>query len=118
MKVLVCEDDATMQFIIAHHLRSLGHQILSVTNVKSAIEQIDLELPDVVVTDYMLPDAMGTVLLEHIKKSAPKNIVAILMSAMELEMLEEEAGTDVREAYLRKPFTANQLKEKIESLVK
>jgi DNA-binding response OmpR family regulator len=116
MKVLVCEDDATMSFIINHHLKSFGFEPVLVTDVTSAIEKLNVERPDIIITDYILPDLTGLELIDYVGKLSPKPLPGILMSAMELEFLEQQEGIKLENFYLKKPFTAAQLKEKIEFL--
>ena len=117
MKVLVCEDDATMSFIINHHLKSFGHEAVLVTDVTSAIEKLSADLPDIVITDYILPDLTGLELIDYASKLSPKPLPGILMSAMELDFLEQQEGIKLKNSYLKKPFTAAELKEKIEGLL-
>jgi two-component SAPR family response regulator len=64
----------------------------------------------------MLGNASGIELIKYVSELNSITCIVILISAMELELLEQKEGSKLNSAYLKKPFTQKELNEKIESL--
>lgn len=116
-QVLVVEDNPDMREFIAFELQG-EYRVLKAANgiegVRVAVEQ----LPDVIVSDVMMPEMDGYQLCREIRKDPrTKHIPIILLTAradmaMKIEGLEHGADD-----YLTKPFNAQELRAKIKSLL-
>lgn len=66
--VLVVEDDEDVSSLLGTHLRNLGARVTLAESGEEAIACVDEELPDVVISDIMLPGIDGRQLFDALKK--------------------------------------------------
>lgn len=114
MTILVVEDDLTAQLIVKSQLLKLGHNVLEATDGDSAWKMIQVERPDVVVTDWMMSPVDGIELCKRIRSlSGPQYVYIIMITALAgrdrfLEGM--EAGVD---DFCTKPFHPAELKARL-----
>ena len=58
-RVLVVDDDRAVRHLIGEAFADSKYEVIAAGSVKEAIEQMQIELPDVVLLDIQLPDASG-----------------------------------------------------------
>ena len=106
MKILIAEDEPLMRKTISLKLEKEGYSIIDCIDGKEALEKIETENPDMVITDIMLPYASG---LEIIKAAKEKNkaMAVIVLSALGQEKTIEEAFELGSDDYIKKPFNNN-----------
>jgi CheY-like chemotaxis protein len=63
--VLVVEDNADLRQVIANLLHCVGHEVRSAGSAEEGLADILRGGLDVVITDWMLGDATGGVMLQH-----------------------------------------------------
>ncbi len=103
-KVLVVEDDmATQEFLEAVLLKD-GHNIIQAQDGKTALELAESEVPDLVLSDLMLPEPPSDVeLLKAMREILPDKPIVVISgypSSDRIEECEELGVTD----FLTKPF--------------
>lgn len=112
-RALVVEDDPILRRVLVRSFRGWGLQTLEADGVKTARRMLRRE-PDLVVTDVRLPDGTGH---EVVKRAARLHsrpfIVAMSGKASSTEAF-ELARAPVR-LYLEKPFSVNELAERIDA---
>ena len=118
MKILVVDDFSTMRRIVRNILRQLGYNnILEADDGSSALEQLKQDKVDFIITDWNMPNMSGLDLLKAIRADSNlKDIPVLLVTA---EALKENVVAAVQagvNGYIVKPFTAETLKEKIDSI--
>ncbi len=60
LRIAIADDDRSTRELLRQMLESLGHSIVAVAdNGRSLIELCDVALPDVVITDNLMPDMNG-----------------------------------------------------------
>lgn len=60
LRIAIADDDRSTRELLRQMLESLGHRIVAVAdNGRSLIELCDVALPDVVITDNLMPDMNG-----------------------------------------------------------
>jgi two-component system cell cycle response regulator len=67
MRVLIAEDDPSSVRIIETTLRSLGHEIRTVSDGAEAWDAFQAQRPDVVISDWMMPRLSGLELCRNIR---------------------------------------------------
>ena len=115
MRILVVDDFATMRRIISNVLRQLGFEnLVEAEDGSSALQILENEKIDFVVTDWNMPEMSGLDLLKAIRAKADKNDLPVLM--VTAEALQENIIAAARAGvnnYIVKPFDAKTLGEKI-----
>lgn len=119
--VLVVDDSAAIRKILQRVLRQTGMAIRNIHEAGNGQEALDLlraQSVDLVLTDINMPKMDGIQLLAAVKASPQWRAVPVVM------ITTEGGETKVAEAvrlgaagYVRKPFTADQIKEKLAGLL-
>jgi diguanylate cyclase (GGDEF)-like protein len=107
MRVLIAEDDATSRTILRRHVAHLGYEAQVASDGLAAWGLVEEALPDVLITDWMMPGLDGVELCRRIRTGALAQlgyVYIIFVTALEdREHIEHaiEAGAD---DYLAKPL--------------
>lgn len=103
--VLVVEDDPDNLDSMVELLQDEGYQVISARSGKEAREQLDRNLVQVVITDYLLPDMTGADLVVQLQQRLGPPVPVIFLTGMQQPPLGDAAGTPV----LRKPVILDDL---------
>ncbi|EEO53142.1 Sigma-54 interaction domain protein [Bacteroides sp. 2_2_4] len=79
-KILIIDDEVQIRSLLARMLELEGYEVCQAGDCKTAIKQLEIQLPDVALCDVFLPDGNGVDLVLNIKKIAP-NVEVILLTA-------------------------------------
>ena len=116
MKVLIVEDEQSLNISISEYLKTLDYTCESVTNYADALEKIDLYEYDCVILDVMLPDASGLELLKEIRDQRKSEGILILSARDQLDdkLKGLALGAD---DYMTKPYHLAELSLRIAAIV-
>ena len=111
-RVLVIDDDPGVRLTLQHILEAAGYDVQSVWDGKAVLEAFRSFVPDVVITDLVMPGLEGTAIIAALKQEPfPTKIIAVSGGARlgRTNILQhaQDAGAD---EILAKPFTVEQLK--------
>lgn len=119
--VLVVDDSAAIRKILQRVLRQTGMSIRTILEAgdgQEALELLKSSKVDLVLTDINMPKMDGLQLLAALKNNAEWRSIPVVM------ITTEGGETKVAEAvklgatgYVRKPFTADQIKEKLAGIL-
>jgi DNA-binding response OmpR family regulator len=115
-KVLVVEDDKTLQETLVYNLERQGYEVLVTDNGRSALQLVRQNPPDVVVLDIMLPGLDGFDVCRLIRKEYS---VPILMLTARTEEIDKIVGLEMgADDYLTKPFSMRELLARVKALLR
>lgn len=117
MKILLVEDEVELAHTFARFLELSGHDCVTAVNARQAMESVARHNPEIVITDFCLPDGDGFDITRHVCTTAPQTPV-IFMTANHHPGMEEEARQAGAALYLRKPLSLGVLKSAIDSVLK
>lgn len=81
VKILVIEDDITLNKIYQTKLGVMGYEVAPAYNGEEAVAKVKSEMPDLILLDLMLPKKSGFDVLTEIKADENiKNIPVIILS--------------------------------------
>ena len=115
LRVLVVEDNREARMLVRHMLQEFGlTQIFEASNGREGLHFIDLapEMVDMVICDWNMPDMDGMALLKQIRTVFTDMPFLMLTGRCDLESVHEAKSAGVT-AYIRKPFSPNQLEAKL-----
>lgn len=117
-KILIADDEKDIRDLITFTLQFAGHEVIATSNGEDAYHQAIEVIPDVILLDVRMPRMTGYEACRQIKSNEnTKNIPVVFLSAKGQES-EVNAGIDAgAEAYILKPFSPDQLTEKITSIL-
>ena len=118
MKILTVDDFSTMRRIIRNILRQLGYSNITEADDGTAAWQILLTQDiDFVISDWNMPNMTGLELLKVIRSDDKlHHLPVLIVTAEALKDNVVEAVKSGVNGYIVKPFTAETLKEKIDSI--
>ena len=114
MRILIVEDEVTLNKTIAEGLQEFGYQTDSSENFKDAEYYIGIRNYDLVLTDWMLPDGDGVDLINIIKHKSPRSCVVVISSIDDKESEVKDFRIGAFD-YIKKPFDFDVLVARIEA---
>ena len=115
-RILVADDEQSMRELLAIVLRREGYEVLLADNGKAAIELLEQEPVDLLISDIKMPDMSGVDVLRAAKKLDP-DILGIMITAFASTETAIEAMRLGACDYLSKPFDIDLLKMKVREKV-
>ncbi len=118
MKVLVVDDFATMRRIIKNILKQLGYSnLIEADDGTSALEILQKEKVDLVISDWNMPKMTGLDLLKQVRGNADMADLPFIMVTAEAQQDNIILAVKAKVSqYIVKPFTAETLGEKIDKI--
>jgi two-component system phosphate regulon response regulator PhoB len=117
--ILVVEDEPAIQELISVSLARNGHQVRRTANAKDAYEAVVEALPDVILLDWMLPDASGPSLARRLRSEPRTREVPIIMLTARAGDDDKVAGLDSgADDYITKPFSPRELEARIQAVLR
>ncbi len=108
--ILLVEDDEEILNFNSNYLSKNGFSVLKARGGKEALELMEKTLPDLIITDLMMPDMDGLAFLKKVRsKEVTDHIPAIVLSAKASSESRMEALKTGAQAYLSKPFLPDEL---------
>jgi len=111
-RLLVVDDDADMLRLLSMRLTAAGYQVTAVTSAESALTQLEIEHPQLVLSDVRLPGRDGLQLFDEVRKRHPTLPVILLTAHGTIPDAVEATARGVF-TYLTKPYDARELLDKI-----
>jgi two-component system response regulator VicR len=116
IKILIAEDDVLMVKILEFMLKKEGYEVTSSKDGLSAIEKIPVFIPDLIITDIMLPFRSGLEIIGYSKEHFENIPVIVVSSLGEEESTVVEAFNLGADDFISKPFNPNELLVRIKRL--
>ncbi len=118
MRVLLAEDNDDLRIFMQTALQN-DFDIVSAEDGKVAWEKIRKELPDLIVSDIMMPHVSGYELCEKMKSTYETSHIPIILLTALSEKSEHMHGLGLgADDYLTKPFDVALLVQKIKTIVR
>ena len=116
MHVLVIEDDPTFRHLLSTYLARNGHQVSVAEDGFSGLREARKDHPDLIITDYRLPDVDGLVVAEWLAESTTTadTPMIVLTAAEPDEVATELASQGVLDVLFKQTLTEAQLTSAIE----
>jgi two-component system phosphate regulon response regulator PhoB len=113
--ILIVEDEEPVRSFLSQLLTEDGYQVREAIHGRQALELIDKERPDLVLSDVMMPVLNGAELCRQLKaREDTKDIPVILMTSGGRKS-SESAGAD---AFIGKPFELAHMEALVERWIR
>ena len=114
MRILIIEDEVTLNKTLSEGLKEFGYQSDVVETLKDGEYYLDIRNYDLILMDWMLPDGNSIDIIPDIKSNTPKTVIVVL-SARDDNQSEIDALRAGADDYIRKPFDFDVLIARIEA---
>lgn len=115
-RLLVLDDDLSMQKLMITLLRREGHRVDAVASGAQAIAQLSRHDYDGLLLDLMTPTEGGMTVIRHLEEKAPEMVKRVILVTASPEAVLKTASRGVF-AVVRKPFEAKELTSTIQRLL-
>ena len=117
-KILVVDDELDMLMAIKLRLETSGYEVITATDGLEGLNVARKDKPDLIVLDIMLPKMNGFKVARFLKfDESYKHIQILMLTALSAEDDRNTGAETGADAYLTKPFDAEQLLSTIRSLL-
>ncbi|HJD76818.1 MAG TPA: response regulator, partial [Bacteroides reticulotermitis] len=115
--LLVVEDNEEIQNYIADSF-SDSFEVITASNGKEGEVLAFSSIPDLIVSDIMMPVMDGITLCHHLKEDVRTSHIPIILLTAKDSLQDKEEGYEVgADSYLTKPFSASLLRSRIHNLL-
>lgn len=111
-RLLVVDDDADMLRLLSMRLQSAGYRVSTAASAEAALAQLDIERPQLVLSDVRLPGRDGLALFDEVRRRHPSLPVILLTAHGTIPDAVEATARGVF-SYLTKPYDGKDLLDKI-----
>lgn len=116
-KVLLVDDEESIVESIEYALSQEGFEVVSAHNGQEALQKVQLEKPNLIVLDLMLPELSGLEVCRILRRE--RNETPIIMLTAKGEEIDRVIGLEVgADDYLVKPFSLRELIARIRALLR
>ena len=117
LKILIAEDDRELRQLFSHVLLKNGYTVKSVTNGKEALEALDNDYYDLMISDIMMPVMDGYELVRVLREAGDKTPVLMITAKDSYDDMRAGflSGTD---DYMVKPINVNEMVLRVQALLR
>ena len=107
--ILIVDDEQSYRQLLTLVFESDGHTVRSATNGREALDVIQSEPADVIISDVKMPDMDGIEMLRAVRETQP-DLGVVLMTAFASVETAREAFKLGADDFIQKPFDVEELK--------
>ena len=116
--ILVVDDLSDMRSLIRKSLEHKGYRVVTAANGKAGVETARRVRPDLIITDWMMPEMSGPELIDTTKTDAELNSVPVVLLTAKSDEESKLIGTEIgADSFLGKPFNAQELTSIVKNLL-
>ena len=116
-KIVLAEDNSILSLLLKFKLEKEGYKILVAENGKRAIELIEENNPELILTDVMMPFVSGLEVISYVRNKLHLLIPIIVFSSAGQEEMVLNAFNLGATDFMSKPFSPNELIIRIKRLL-
>jgi two-component system chemotaxis response regulator CheY len=119
VKILIVDDSRVMRQIVTRTLRQAGfsgHDLVEAADGKQAVEAVLAESPDLVLSDWNMPEMTGLEVLQALRTSGVQVPFGFVTSEGTAEMRKAAEGAGAL-FLITKPFTADVFRDVLETIL-
>jgi DNA-binding response OmpR family regulator len=117
-RIVVIDDDHELLKLIALLLRRIGAQSRTFFDGQEALNHLQLETPDLVILDLMLPDIDGLEILRQLRSQRRFDHVPVIILSAKADPNTIRKGLENgADGYVTKPYIANTLIDRVRLLL-
>ncbi|MEP5339328.1 MAG: response regulator transcription factor [Algibacter sp.] len=116
-KIVLAEDNTTLSLLLKFRLEKEGYELFMAVDGKEALELIEKESPDLILTDIMMPFVSGLEVISHVRLKLDVDTPIIVFSSAGQEEMVLKAFNLGANDFMGKPFSPNELIIRVKRLL-
>ena len=117
-RILLVDDEPSIVKMVGKRLEVEGFEVLIAMDGQEGLDKARGERPDLIVLDLMLPKLNGYEVCTMLKQDTRYQGIPVVLFTAKAQEKDEKLGMECgANAYVKKPFRAQELLEKIRSLL-
>jgi len=117
--VLIVEDEEDIRELVSYHLLKEGYQVAGVPSGEEALSVAEMQTPDLILLDVMLPGMDGLTVCQRLRSSPKTADVAIMMLTAKSEEADIVRGLNLGATdYVTKPFSPKVLLARVRAVLR
>ncbi|MFQ5467272.1 MAG: phosphate regulon transcriptional regulator PhoB [Kiloniellaceae bacterium] len=117
--ILIVEDEAPQAEMLRYNLEREGFRITIAQTGEEAVARAELDVPDLVVVDWMLPERSGIDVCRRLRARAETKRLPIIMLTARGEESDRILGLDVgADDYIVKPYSPREMVARVKALLR
>ena len=117
-RILLVDDEPSIVKMVGKRLEIEGFDVLVAVDGQEALTKAQAEHPDLIILDLMLPKLNGYEICTMLKQDTRYQRIPIVLFTAKAQEKDEKLGMECgADAYVKKPFRAQELLEKIRALL-
>ena len=117
-RILLVDDEPSIVKMVSKRLEVEGFEVLIAMDGREGLVKAQAENPDLIILDLMLPKLNGYEVCAMLKQDTRYQRIPIVLFTAKAQDKDEQLGMECgANAYVRKPFRAQELLEKVRSLI-
>jgi len=117
-KILVVDDEEGLRLTVTVRLKSAGYDVITAKDGVEGLEKARSLKPDLVLLDVMMPKIEGYDVCRLLKFDDRYKDIPVIIFSAKSEAVDKLTGEKVgADGYITKPFTAEDLLEKVRALI-
>lgn len=116
-KIVLAEDNSTLSLLLKFRLEKEGFELLMAKDGKEAVNLIETQNPDIILTDIMMPFISGLEVISHVRLKLDLDSPIIVFSSAGQEEMVLKAFNLGANDFMGKPFSPNELVIRIKRLL-
>lgn len=111
---LIADDSSTIRKFVGFALKSMGIEVVTASDGMEALEKLNSEQFDLVITDLNMPHLDGYELIESIREISQYKETPIIILSSESDEEDRQKGFSAgADSYMNKPFDAKKLQYEV-----
>lgn len=116
-RVLIVDDMKSELQLISSYLETAGYTVTTAESGEQALAQAKAELPDIIVTDLVMPEITGLELCRLLKKEATTSAIPVIACTTKDRQVDQNwAKKQGVSAYVVKPCSKEELISAVQSV--
>lgn len=117
-KIVLAEDNSMLSMVLKFRLEKEGYELFIAVDGKEAIELIEKNNPELILTDVMMPFVSGLEVISHVRNKLNLQTPIVVFSAAGQEKIVLQAFDIGATDFMTKPLSPNELVLRIKRLLR
>ncbi|NJL48822.1 MAG: response regulator transcription factor [Leptolyngbyaceae cyanobacterium SM2_5_2] len=118
-QLLLIDDDPNLILLVKDYLEFRGFEVRTAGNGREALDQLDGDVPDMIICDVMMPEMDGHTFVKHVRENPSTEWIPILFLYGQGQSQDRVKGLNTgADVYMVKPFEPEELVAQVESSLK